>query len=261
MNGRVPMPVIEVSASDQYLVVGGDTPLLDVYAALPAGLYPPFPPVELPGGVGGLVARGGFGQNFFFASEVLGVRFRARSGRLVQAGGRVVKNVQGYDLVRPFVGSFGLLGEVQDVTLRLRPGVAVAHHCRPGTLDDLMVGVPDAPGGPSSRNGLASETDTEAWDEAGERGTTPQPPRARFVWQDGPTLHALHFGHDRDVGAVMAAFGGTPVEGVLDYTGRFPDGIGVGGGEVVLRDLRFGWANGTAKPEVPALFDRVAAAL
>jgi glycolate oxidase FAD binding subunit len=255
------MPVIEVSAGDQYLVVSGDTPLLDVYSALPTGLYPPFPPVELPGGVGGLVARGGFGQNFFFASEVLGVRFRARSGRLVQAGGRVVKNVQGYDLVRPFVGSFGLLGEVQDVTLRLRPGVSVAHQSRPGTLDDLMSGVPGEQAGPSSRNGAGVETDTEAWDEAGERGVRPQPPRARFLWQDGAGLHALHFGHARDVQAVMAAFGGAPVEEVLDYTGRFPDGIGVGGGEALLRDLRFGWANGTTRPEVPALFERVAAAL
>lgn len=261
MKPGVPMPVIEVSASDQYLVVSGDTPLLDVYSALPAGLYPTFPPVELPGGVGGLVSRGGFGQNFFFASEVLGVRFRARSGRLVQAGGRVVKNVQGYDLVRPFVGSFGLLGEVQDVTLRLRPGVSVAHHFRPGTLNELLTSGSAAPSGPSSRNGPPSETDTEAWDEAGERGVPPERPRARFLWQDGANLHALHFGHARDVAAVMAAFGGAPVEGTLDYTGRFPDGLGVGGGEVVLRDLRFGWANGGARPEVPALFEQVAAAL
>ena len=44
-------------------------------------------------------------------ARVLGVVLRTRSGRVVRAGGRTVKNVQGYDLTRPFVGSFGALGE------------------------------------------------------------------------------------------------------------------------------------------------------
>jgi len=128
---------INISPGDQTLTATADTPLLDIYAALPAGLYPPFPPVALPGGVGGLVSRGGFGQNFFFGAEVLGVTFRAPSGRIVKAGGRTVKNVQGYDLTRPFVGSFGLLGEALEVTLRLRPGLSVRHVAAPGRLSEL----------------------------------------------------------------------------------------------------------------------------
>jgi glycolate oxidase FAD binding subunit len=121
------MAVLKLSSADQYLTVSADTPLLEVYDALPAGLFPPFAPIELPGGVGGLVARGGFGQNFFFSSEILGLRFRTPAGELVQAGGITVKNVQGFDLVRPFVGSFGTLGEALEVTLRLRPGRACVH--------------------------------------------------------------------------------------------------------------------------------------
>lgn len=118
------MPLLELSPSDQYLIASGDTPLLEVWEALPLGLFPPFPPVELPGGLNGLLQRGGFGQTFFFGAEVLGLTLKTPQGRTVQAGGQVVKNVQGYDLVRPFVGSFGALGEAVSVTLRLRPGRA-----------------------------------------------------------------------------------------------------------------------------------------
>jgi len=120
---------MEVHAADQYLVAPGEAGLLEVYGALEGtGLFPPFPPVELPGGVGGLVARGGFAQTFFFPAEVLGLTFRTPKGEVVRAGGLVVKNVQGYDLVRPFVGSFGLLGEALEVVFRLRPGRAFAFH-------------------------------------------------------------------------------------------------------------------------------------
>ena len=147
------MSILDFSPGDQTLTVSGDTPLLEVYGALPGGLFPPFPPVALPGGVGGLVARGGFGQNFFFAAEVLGVTFRAPSGRVVRAGGRTGKTVQGYDLTRPFVGSFGVLGEALEVTLRLRPGVSVrlsvmnsADVLAALERDDLDLGFVESPG-------------------------------------------------------------------------------------------------------------------
>ncbi len=153
------MPVLRVAADDQYLVASGDTPLLEVYAALPKNLYPPFPPVELPGGVGELVARGGFGQTFFFAADVLGLVYLTPSGRRVEAGGKVVKNVQGYDLVRPFVGSFGLLGRALEVTLRLRPGRAAAF-----------------------------------WLYEREGEVTP-----RFVWEEEGRRLAYHSGHPREL--------------------------------------------------------------
>ncbi|WP_425145254.1 DUF5639 domain-containing protein [Deinococcus sp.] len=216
--------MLEVSPSDQVLSASADTALLDLYAAVPSGLYLPFPPAELPGGLGGLIARGGFAQTFFFGSEVLGLTFVAPSGRRVVAGGRTVKNVQGYDLTRPFVGSFGQMGRAETITLRLRPGLSSAHHARPGELEDE----------PESR--------------------------ARFLWQDGQTLHAYHFGHVREVEAVMKDFGGAPVSGPLDYRPHFPGGMGVGLGGP-LRDRRVGWADGGAAPELPALFGKVVAAL
>ena len=50
---------------------------------------------------------------------VLGLTVVAADGRVVRAGGRVVKNVAGYDLVKLFTGSFGTLGIIASAHLRL----------------------------------------------------------------------------------------------------------------------------------------------
>lgn len=52
---------------------------------------------------------------------VIGIRFIADDGREVQAGGRVVKNVAGYDLMKLHIGALGTLGIVTQVTLKIRP--------------------------------------------------------------------------------------------------------------------------------------------
>ncbi|MEE8104568.1 MAG: FAD-binding oxidoreductase [Planctomycetota bacterium] len=54
-------------------------------------------------------------------AQVLGVRAVLKDGSLVRFGGRVVKNVAGYDLTRAFVGAGNRLGFVVEATLRLRP--------------------------------------------------------------------------------------------------------------------------------------------
>lgn len=51
---------------------------------------------------------------------VLGVEFVSGSGQIVRAGGRVVKNVAGFDLTRLMVGSWGTLGVITEATVRLR---------------------------------------------------------------------------------------------------------------------------------------------
>jgi FAD/FMN-containing dehydrogenase len=43
------------------------------------------------------------------------------SGELIKAGGKVVKNVAGYDMCKLFVGSLGTLGILTEVTLRMAP--------------------------------------------------------------------------------------------------------------------------------------------
>ncbi|NHK39408.1 DUF5639 domain-containing protein [Thermus thermophilus] len=219
---------MEVHAADQYLVAPGEADLLEVHARLAGtGLFPPFPPVELPGGVGGLVARGGFAQTFFFPAEVLGLTFRTPKGRRVRAGGVVVKNVQGYDLVRLFVGSFGLLGQAEEVVLRLRPGRAQAFLRRPfsGSFPRLV-------------------------------------PTPRFLFaledEEGPWLYAYHFGHPKEVERFREAFGGEEAR-PLDLRPRFPRGLGLGEGP--LWDLRFRYQDGGASPPPPPAFLRLARVL
>ena len=52
---------------------------------------------------------------------VLGVTVALSDGTLARAGGKVIKNVAGYDLAKLFTGSFGTLGAILDVALRLHP--------------------------------------------------------------------------------------------------------------------------------------------
>src|SRR3989440_63743 len=61
--------------------------------------------------------RQGFGP---VRDHLLGVTFVTGDGRLVQSGGRVVKNVAGYDLTRLEAGAFGAFGVIVLIHLRLR---------------------------------------------------------------------------------------------------------------------------------------------
>ncbi len=54
-------------------------------------------------------------------AQVLGIAADLKNGRRVRFGGRVVKNVAGYDLSRAFVGARGELGKVVEAHLRVRP--------------------------------------------------------------------------------------------------------------------------------------------
>ena len=74
-------------------------------------------------GTGGpLRTRHGLPRDF-----VLGMTVLRADGELVKAGGRVVKNVTGYDLMRLWCGSLGTLGIITSVALRVLP--------RPTTVD------------------------------------------------------------------------------------------------------------------------------
>lgn len=53
--------------------------------------------------------------------QLLGITFIRADGQIAKAGGRVVKNVAGYDLMKLFTGSFGTLGIISQVTFRVYP--------------------------------------------------------------------------------------------------------------------------------------------
>ena len=64
---------------------------------------------------------------------LIGLRWRDRDGRLVSSGGRVVKNVAGYDLAKMHIGARGAFGEIVEATFKVRPKpareVAVTFEC------------------------------------------------------------------------------------------------------------------------------------
>lgn len=65
----------------------------------------------------------------------IGMQFVDGTGALVRAGGRVVKNVAGFDLTRLLVGSWGSLGVITELSVRLRARPAVDESWRV-TIDD-----------------------------------------------------------------------------------------------------------------------------
>lgn len=75
--------------------------------------------------IGGIVATanaGSWRQRYGGVRDlILGISFLRSDGQEVKAGGKVVKNVAGYDLMKLFTGSYGNLGLITSVTLRLFP--------------------------------------------------------------------------------------------------------------------------------------------
>jgi glycolate oxidase subunit GlcD len=75
--------------------------------------------------IGGVVATGlGGAQQFGYGAprrHVIGMKVVLADGSLIKVGGRVVKNVAGYDLCKLFTGSYGTLGVIVEVNFKLRP--------------------------------------------------------------------------------------------------------------------------------------------
>ena len=75
--------------------------------------------------LGGIVATNASGslriRHGTARNQVLGLRVVHANGTVVKSGGKVVKNVAGYDLNKLYIGAFGTLGIITEVTLKLSP--------------------------------------------------------------------------------------------------------------------------------------------
>lgn len=104
------------------------TPLKEIQALLAEhGQHLPFDPPFCASGatLGGAVAAGVSGPGAFgpggIRDFVIGARIVDGTGRLIAAGGRVVKNAAGFDLPKLMVGSLGRLGVIVEVSCKVFP--------------------------------------------------------------------------------------------------------------------------------------------
>jgi glycolate oxidase FAD binding subunit len=123
--------ILEHNPGDFTITVEAGAALEAVQAALAAegqwlALDPPWGDGPLgAGSIGGLVARGmagGYRHRYLgVRDQIIGIGLIRSDGVAARAGGKVVKNVAGYDLMRLFCGSWGSLGLITEVTLRTLP--------------------------------------------------------------------------------------------------------------------------------------------
>ena len=123
--------VLEHAAGDLVVRVQAGVPLADLQDALaPAGQWLALDPPEPRATVGGVVAANASGPRRLRYGTVrdliIGVTVVLADGTVARAGGKVVKNVAGYDLAKLFCGSLGTLGLVAEAIFRLHPLPAAA---------------------------------------------------------------------------------------------------------------------------------------
>lgn len=216
---RPPSGVVRYEPAEMVVRCWSGTTFAEVDAVLAAaGQMVPLDPREGHATVGGLLAVGHSGLRRLRYGPVrdtlLQARFVNAAGRVVTAGGAVVKNVSGFDLCRLLVGSLGTIGLLAEVVLRAQPRPAVSLWLKGEGQDPRLV-----------------------------RARLFRP--SSILW-DGAAVWVLLEGRPADVEAERAALGATfseveappplphggrrslrPRE-VFDVTGRFVAEVGVG---------------------------------
>jgi glycolate oxidase FAD binding subunit len=121
--------ILEHNVGDLTAVLQAGVPLADAQAAFAAegqmlALDPPLGAGDA-ATVGGMVATNDSGplrhRYGGVRDLVVGISLALSDGSLAKAGGKVIKNVAGYDLAKLFTGSHGTLGLIVTVTVRLHP--------------------------------------------------------------------------------------------------------------------------------------------
>ena len=111
-------------------LIGVTTQTLATAAGAVGLIYPPDPGSYRASTLGGNVATNAGGLHGLkygtTGNYVLGVEAVLADGERIRAGGRLVKNVAGYDLVHLLTGSEGTLAVITELTLALRPAPAAS---------------------------------------------------------------------------------------------------------------------------------------
>ena len=199
--------VLEHSQADMVVSVEAGITLEALQGELgKAGQFLPLDPFNSPGHtIGGLLATGWTGPlrlRFGSARDFLiGIRVALPDGHLASAGGRVVKNVSGYDLMKLHFGAMGSLGVI----------VAASFKVFPRPLHDVTV---------ETSHG----TTEDAWAQANRALELPLPPSALELFSDGRLL-ARFFGSPDAVNRMVAELGWKEADASLwaEHSRRGPE--------------------------------------
>jgi glycolate oxidase FAD binding subunit len=163
--------VLEHSQADMVVSVEAGITLEALQAELgKSGQFLPLDPFNSPGHtIGGLLATGWTGPlRLRYGSPrdfLIGIRVALPDGRLASAGGRVVKNVSGYDLMKLHYGALGTMGVI----------VAASFKVFPKPMHDITV---------ESRH----ESMDDAWAAADTALASPMAPSALELFSSGRVL-------------------------------------------------------------------------
>jgi glycolate oxidase FAD binding subunit len=118
--------IVEHAAGDLVITVEAGVTLAEVQRTVAAaGQWLALDPPEPGATVGGIVATAASGpRRLRYGTPrdlLIGITVVLADGTLARSGGKVVKNVAGYDLGKLFTGSFGTLGVIAECTFRLHP--------------------------------------------------------------------------------------------------------------------------------------------
>ncbi|AGI23554.1 FAD linked oxidase domain-containing protein [Pseudomonas sp. ATCC 13867] len=184
--------IVSYDPTELVLTARAGTPLAEIEAALEAAgqMLPCEPPDHSGATFGGVVAAGLSGPRRPWSGSVrdyvLGTRLITGHGKLLRFGGEVMKNVAGYDLSRLLAGSFGCLGVITEVSMKVLPKPRMCASLR------LEMGVRQALG------------------ELAEWGAQPIPITAACY--DGTALHLRLEGGEGSVCSARLRLGGEEID-------------------------------------------------
>src|SRR5688500_3976295 len=204
--------VVEHAAGDLVAVARAGTRMSDLQAGLAtAGQQLALDTPLAAATLGGTVATNTSGPRRLLHGTMrdllIGITFVRADGVVAKAGGKVVKNVAGYDFGKLLVGSFGTLGVITEVALRLHPLPRARQAVSVRTADTAAAAEAALRGVRSQLAPSAVEMDQPA-DDAGTVAVLAEGGGAGVAGRGGGVLHLL--GPAAGAGAASEWFGRYP---------------------------------------------------